>query len=186
LPGSREREVRALLPTMLTAAARLARLYPGLRPIVARAASIRHELIEELSAGHALKGPVINDQPNEVMAASDVLLVASGTATLQGAMVGTPMIIAYRASTLTYWLARMLIRTKHIGLVNIVAGRSIVPELIQQDVTPERLAEEAAHLLRDRTAADRMREAFAGVRASLGAPGASKRAAAEVLAECRV
>jgi lipid-A-disaccharide synthase len=185
LPGSREREVRSLLPAMLHTAARLTRLYPALQPVVAQAASIRDEMLEEVAAESRVKPRVIKDQPNEVMAASDLLLVASGTATLQGAVIGTPMVIVYRASWLTYWLARWLITIKHIGLVNIVAGRSIVPEVIQQDVTPERLTEEAAHLLRDRVAARQMREAFRAVRQSLGSPGASKRAAALVLAECR-
>jgi lipid-A-disaccharide synthase len=184
LPGSREREVRSLLPTMLQAATRLSGLYPGLQAVVAQASSIPDRLVEDLSAGSRPSVSVIKDQPNEVMAASDVLLVASGTATLQAAMIGTPMVIAYRVSWLTYWIGRTLIKINHIGLVNIVAGRSIVPEIIQHDVTPERLTEEAAHLLRDRAAARQMREAFRVVRVSLGMPGASRRAAEAVLAEC--
>src|SRR5881296_411228 len=178
LPGSREGEVRALLPIMLQASAKLAGAHPGLQFVVAQAPSIRDGLIEELSAGIGMGVRVIRDQANEVMAAADLLLVASGTATLQAAVIGTPLVITYRTSWLTYWLARWLIRVRWIGLVNIVAGRGIVPELIQQDATPGRLAEEAAHLLVDRTSYDSMKAALHRVRGSLGEPGASRRAAA--------
>ncbi|MDA2911808.1 lipid-A-disaccharide synthase, partial [Nitrospiraceae bacterium AH_259_D15_M11_P09] len=133
LPGSREREVRSLLPIMLQAAARLAGQYPGLELAVAQASSIPDGLIEALAEGSGPSVRVYPDQPNEIMALSDLLLVASGTATLQAAVIGTPMVITYRASWLTYWLARMLIKVKHIGLVNIVAGRGIVPELLQHE-----------------------------------------------------
>lgn len=185
LPGSREREVRSLLPTMLQAAQRLEHTYPSLQVIVAQASSIRDELLEELMAGKDMKVRIVKDHPNEVMAAADLLVVASGTATLQAAVVGTPMVIIYRVSSLTYWLGRWLIKIKWIGLANIIAGRTIVPELIQHDLTPERLTAEAAHLLRDRGAYRQMREALRAVRESLGEPGASRRAAAVVLAECR-
>ncbi|HEX3203532.1 MAG TPA: lipid-A-disaccharide synthase [Nitrospiraceae bacterium] len=185
LPGSRGGEVRALLPVMLETATRLEHLYPGIQFVVAQAPTISDELLEELVAGTRVKVRMVKDQASEVMAAADVVVVASGTATLQTAIVGTPMIIVYRASRLTYWLARSLIKVKWIGLVNLVAGRSIVPEVIQHDVTPERLTEEAAHLLRDRHASRQMREALGAVRDALGEPGASERAAAVVLAVCR-
>jgi lipid-A-disaccharide synthase len=184
LPGSRGGEVRALLPVMLETATRLEHLYPGIQFVVAQAPTISDELLEELVAGTRVKVRMVKDQASEVMAAADVVVVASGTATLQTAIVGTPMIIVYRASRLTYWLARSLIKVKWIGLVNLVAGRSIVPEVIQHDVTPERLTEEAAHLLRDRHASRQMREALGAVRDALGEPGASERAAAVVLAVC--
>ena len=185
LPGSREGEVRALLPIMLQAMAKLAGAHPGLQFVVAQAPSIRDGLIEELSAGIGMSVRVIRDQASEVMAAADLLLVASGTATLQAAVIGTPLVIMYRTSWLTYWIARWLIRVRWIGLVNIVAGRGIVPELIQEDATPGRLTEEATRLLVDRTSYDTMKAALHRVRGSLGEPGASRRAAAVVLAECQ-
>jgi len=128
---------------------------------------------------------VIRDQANEVMAAADLLLVASGTATLQAAVIGTPMVITYRVSWFTYWMARWLMLVRWIGLVNIVAGRQIVTELIQQEATPERLSAEAARLLSDPASYNDMRMGLRAVRASLGAPGASQRAATVILAECR-
>ncbi|MGH7166078.1 MAG: lipid-A-disaccharide synthase, partial [Nitrospiraceae bacterium] len=185
LPGSREREVRSLVPVMMEAAARMARWHPGLQVVVAQASWIREGLIEELAAGAGLGVRVVRDQPNEVMAASDLLLVASGTATLQAAVIGTPMVITYRTTWLSYWLARLLIRVNWIGLVNIVAGRGIVTELIQHEATAERLSEEGHRLLRDEAALSGMRAAFRAVRDSLGSPGASRRAAEAVLKECR-
>lgn len=185
LPGSREKEVRSLLPVMLEAAQHLRHSYPGIGIVVAQASSIPNGCITTLAEGSGLEVRVIRDQPNEVMAVSDLLLVASGTATLQAAVIGTPMVIVYRLPWLTYWIARCLVTVDCIGLVNIVAGRRIVPELIQHEAIPERLYEEAARLLRDRAACDEMRAALRAVRQSLGEAGASRRAAELVLAECR-
>lgn len=184
LPGSRENEVRALLPTMLQAAAQLAKSDPTRQFVLAQAPSIGDGLIEALSAGSGLKVHVMRDQPSEAMAMSDLLLVASGTATLQAAVIGTPMVLLYRTSWLTYWIGRWLITVDCIGLVNIVAGRKIVAELIQQEATPQRLAEEAERLLRNQAAYNQMRAALRDVRDRLGEPGASRRAAEAILEEC--
>ncbi|MEW6247814.1 MAG: lipid-A-disaccharide synthase [Nitrospirota bacterium] len=186
LPGSREGEVRSLLPVMLEAARRLASERPGVEFLLAQASSIQDNLIRELLTNAAVTVRVRRDQANEVMAASDLLFVASGTATLQAAVIGAPMILLYRVPRLTYWIARALIQVDCIGLVNLVAGRKIVPELIQQDATPERLNREAVRLLTDMTAYDEMKAALRAVRQSLGEPGASRRAAEVVLSECRV
>lgn len=185
LPGSREGEVRSLLPVMLETARRLASERPGVEFLLAQASSIQDNLIRELLADAPVIVRVQRDQANEVMAASDLLFVASGTATLQAAVVGAPMILLYRVPWPTYWIARALIRVDCIGLVNLVAGRKIVPELIQQEATPERLNWEALRLLTDKTAYDEMKAALRTVRQSLGEPGASRRAAEVVLSECR-
>lgn len=185
LPGSRESEVQALLPIMVEAAARLALRHPGLRLVLAQASSVPDALVEPVVADTDLDIRVMKDQANEVMAACDLLLVASGTATLQAAIIGTPMVITYRVSWLTYWIARLVIRIGWIGLVNIVAGRALVPELIQHDATPERLSEEAGRLLRNQGDYQGMLAGLHAVRASLGEPGASTRAAAVVLSECK-
>ena len=184
LPGSRVGEVQLLLPVLLQTIARLAHLYPGLQVLMAQAGTIQDRLVDQLLAGSSVKVRVVKHRPNEVMAAADLLLIASGTATLQAALVGTPMIIVYRVPRFTFWLARHLVQVKWIGLANLIAERAIVPEVLQDDVTAERLTEEASHLLRDRVAYRQMREALQRVRASLGQPGASQRAAAVVLAEC--
>ncbi len=185
LPGSREQEVRSLLPLMVLAIKQLAPRYPGLRLLVAQADSIPDGRIENLAANSGLAIQIVKDQPSEVMAASDVLIVASGTATLQAAVVGTPMVIVYKLPWLTYWIGRLLVRVHSIGLVNLVAGRRVAPELLQQEATPARVAEEAVRLLGSDAAASEMRAAFRAVRGALGSPGASRRAAEVVLKECR-
>ena len=186
LPGSRRSEVETLLPVLLKAAAQLALAEPGTQFILAQASSIEDNQIQSLLQNSPIAVRVAHDRASEVMALSDVLFVASGTATLQAAVVGTPMVLLYKTSPLTYRLARWLAKVKWIGLVNLVAGRSIVPELIQDEATEERLCQEVLHLLRDRSAYNDMKEELRQVRQSLGEPGASHRAAQVVLAECRL
>lgn len=186
LPGSRLAEVSMLLPVLLEAARRLATSDPKTQFLLAQASSIDDNLLDHLLAHRPVPVTVAKDQASEVMAASDVLLVASGTATLQAAVVGTPMVLVYKTTWPTYWLARRLIRVKWIGLVNLVAGRSIVPELIQNEATAEQLWREVRRLLTDGQAREEMKDGLREVRQSLGEPGASRRAADVVLAECRV
>jgi lipid-A-disaccharide synthase len=186
LPGSRVREVEMLLPVLLKAAAQLVLAEPGTQFILAQASSIDDNLIQTLLRDSPVPVRVIHDRATEVMALSDVLLIASGTATLQAAVVGTPMVLLYKTSPLTYRLARWLITVKWIGLVNLVGGRLIVPELVQDEATDERLCREVLHLLRDPSAYNEMKEGLRQVRLSLGEPGASNRAAQVVLSECRL
>ena len=186
LPGSRVSEVEMHLPVLLKAAAQLVLVEPGTQFILAQASSIHDNLIQALLQHSPVPVRVVHDQASEVMALSDVLLIASGTATLQAAVVGTPMVLLYKTSPLTYRLARWLINVKWIGLVNLVAGRSIVPELIQDEATAERLCQEVLHLLRDPSAYNDMKEGLRQVRQSLGEPGASRRAAQVALSECRL
>lgn len=185
LPGSRTKEIESLLPIFLEAAEKLARREPGTQFILAQASTIPDNLLQSVLRRSPVHVTVVKGQASEVMAAADLVLVASGTATLQAAMVGTPMILLYRTSALTYWLARYLIRVRWIGLVNLVAGRSVVPELIQGDATGQRLYEEALRILEDRSAYDEMKRSLADVRAALGEPGASTRVAEVVLAACQ-
>ena len=186
LPGSRVSEVEMLLPVLLKAAAQLVVAEPGTQFILAQASSIDDNLIQALLQHSPVPVHVVHDQASEVMALSDVLFIASGTATLQAAVVGTPMVLLYKTSPLTYRLARWLINVKWIGLVNLVAGRSIVPELIQDEATAERLCQEVLRLLRDPSAYNDMKEELRQVRRSLGEPGASHRAAQVALSECRL
>ncbi len=185
LPGSRTREVQYLLPILLDAAEKLACREPKTQFILAQASTIHDNLLQSLLRRSPVPVTVVKGQASEVMAVSDLALVVSGTATLQAAVVGTPMILLYRTTPLTYWLARFLIRVRWIGLVNLVAGRSVVPELIQSDATGQRLYEEALQILEDRSVYAEMKRSLAKVRADLGEPGASTRAAEVVLAACR-
>jgi lipid-A-disaccharide synthase len=185
LPGSRSAEVRSLLPILLGAAGRLARRDPKTQFVLAQASTIQDNLLQPLLRDSPVPVTVVKEQASEVMAASDLVLVASGTATLQAAVVGTPMVLLYRTTRLTYWLARRLIRVKWIGLVNLVADRTVVTELIQSDATAQRLYDEAVRILDDPAVYDDMKQSLRQVKAALGEPGASMKAAEVVLATCR-
>jgi lipid-A-disaccharide synthase len=128
-----------------------------------------------------LRVAMIDGGADHVLATADVALVASGTVTVQAALHGCPMVVVYRLSPLTYRLGRPFVQVDTFAMANLVAGRKIVPELIQDDFTPERVAAEALPLLRDREAAARMRADLQSVRARLGEPGASARAARAVV-----
>ena len=185
LPGSRYSEIQSLLPPMLEAASRIKHDYPDIHCVIGQAPTVSEELIDEVIDRKKYSVTLIPNQPNEVMAAADLLLVASGTATLQAALIGTPMILTYRVSWLTYLITKIVVTVKHIGLVNLVAEREIVPELLQAEATAERLSEEALRLLKNPTQYHEMKAAFQVVRERLGTPGASDRAAEVVLAECQ-
>jgi lipid-A-disaccharide synthase len=113
----------------------------------------------------------------DVMNLCELLITASGTATLEGAILGKPMIIIYKVSFPSYWVGRALIRVDHIGLVNLVAEKEIAPELIQKEVNPQRIADEAFRILKDPLLSRKMTESMGEVRQKLGEPGAAQRAA---------
>ena len=127
-------------------------------------------------------GPLtlIDQQSLTALRAADFALVASGTATLEAGLIGTPMVIVYRVNRLTAWLARRLLRVPHIGLINIVAGRQVVPELLQEGVTPGAMADNALNVLQDPAEAARIRGELTALRATMGEGGSSRRAAASV------
>jgi lipid-A-disaccharide synthase len=176
LPGSRPNELRAILPGLADAARLIATRIPAAQFVVARAPGLSDALFADLG------GPAIIEQrADEVLAAADVALTASGTATVQAAIHGTPMVIVYRVSPLTYAIGKPFVQVDTFGMVNLVAGRRIVPELVQADFTPEAVADAAVSLLTDRASADQVRAALAEVRAKLGGPGATRRAAQAIL-----
>src|SRR6266545_1499364 len=186
LPGSRREEVARLLPAMLDAARRLAAADPRRRFLIGAAPTVdRAQLAPLLAVAAETGGPqveVVEGLTHEVMAASDVVLIASGTATLEAALLGVPMVVCYRVSRLTEFVVRLLVRgVSWISLPNIVAGRPIVPEILQDEVTGHRLAAEALRLLDDPGAATAQRAAFKDLRARLGEPGVGRRAATVVL-----
>ena len=185
LPGSRAREVQVLLPILIEAAEKLAHREPKTKFILAQASTIQDNLLQPLLRQRSVPVTLVKEQASEVMAVSDLVLVASGTATLQAAVVGTPMVLFYRTSAWEFLIASFFIRVKWIGLVNLVAGRSIVPELLQDEATGQRLAEEALHILERPAAYTEMKRNLAQVRVALGEPGASARAAEVVLAACQ-
>lgn len=189
LPGSRRFEVTSLLPVLLAAACRLASERaragrPGLQFVLPLASTVPRALVDRLLTGSPVPVTVVDGASAagegaaaRALAAADVACLASGTATLEAALAGTPMVIVYKVRPVTYALGRLLVRVPSIGLVNIVAGRRLVPELIQGAATPEAVAREAAALLDDPACRVAVEAGLADVRARLGPPGASRRAA---------
>ncbi|WP_456433120.1 lipid-A-disaccharide synthase [Thermosulfuriphilus sp.] len=174
LPGSRIHEVRSLLPIFSEAYRQLRKDVPDLLALCVRAPGVPGELYAPaLSAG--IK--VVEGYTYEAMAAAELALVASGTVTLEAAIVGVPMVIAYQLNPLTYFLARRLVKVPYIGLVNLVAGERLAPELIQDEATPERVAEEARAILLDQAKAERIRRRLSEIKASLGPGQAAYQAA---------
>ncbi|HTG36743.1 MAG TPA: lipid-A-disaccharide synthase [Thermoanaerobaculia bacterium] len=181
LPGSRKSEVESLLPTLLEAVRRLAGELP-IEVRIIRAPTIPPELVDEAVELAGLPVEIVGEDRFAAIADSHLALCASGTATLEVGLLGTPMIMVYRLASWTYVLAKLLVHLPNVSLVNLVLGRRVVPELIQGDANPRRIAAEAARLLTDAGERGRMREALAEVRGRLGEGGASRRAAAEVAA----
>jgi lipid-A-disaccharide synthase len=179
LPGSRVSEVEALLPTLLEAARRLAARLP-IEVRIIRAPTILPELVDEAVELAGLPVEIVAEDRFAAIADSHLALCASGTATLEVGLLGTPMIMVYRLAAWTYALARLMVRLPNVSLVNLVLGRRAVPELIQGDANPEQIAAEAERLLTDAGERGRMRAALAQVRGRLGEGGASRRAAGEV------
>jgi lipid-A-disaccharide synthase len=198
LPGSRNGEVQALLPVMLEAARRLQAQGFALKLILAAAETVNVEDMTRMCEAAGADVQMIFGDPNGVIAASDLVLIASGTATLQAAIIGTPMVIVYKMRPLAYALAKMFVGTtavsaarricwpnnplmRSIGLPNLLAGHAFIPELIQADLTPDRLADEARRLLQDREHRESMGAEMRRVRGLLGGAGASRRAAEIIL-----
>jgi lipid-A-disaccharide synthase len=184
LPGSRDAEVRRHLPVLLGAASRIATRRAGARFALPVASTITVAGVETAVRAAGLPVQVLPGEAYRVMAAADLLLVSSGTATLEAACYGTPMVVLYRLSAVSHALARALVRgVSHISLPNIVAGREVVPELIQRRATPDAVAGAALGLLEDGAARAAQRAALLEVRVRLGEAGAGLRAARAVLRE---
>ena len=177
LPGSRRNEVVQLLPVMVKAAELIEKRFPGTAFLIPVAPTIGAEDI----AAEIAKSPVplipVQEKAYDTLRIADFAVVASGTATLETAIMGTPMVILYRVSPFTFFLAKRLVKVPHIGLINMVAGERIVPELLQNDVTPEAVAAEAVKILENRKYARRVTEQLKEASDRLGRPGASQRAA---------
>jgi len=181
LPGSRLSEVEALLPTMLQAVRRLAADLPIAVSLI-KAPTVPRELLEEQVELAGLPVRIVAEDRFASIADSHLALCASGTATLEVGLLGTPMIVLYRLGFWTYSLARALVRLPSISLVNLVLGRPVVPELLQGNANPERIAAEAERVLLEDDVRIEMRKGLAELRGKLGEGGASGRAAKEVAA----
>ena len=176
LPGSRRAEVSRHLPIMRDAATRLC-AEREIQFFCVRASTIDRIELESTLKNPVLQIPIVDECRYDAIHAADLVWTASGTATVEIALLGRPMIIIYRVSWLTYQLARLLVRVDHIGMVNLIAGERLVPELVQNDANPARLVAESRILLDSREARSRITVKLSKLRERLGPPGAADRVA---------
>jgi len=181
MPGSRKGELEMLLPAFLGAAEKIARLFPLARFFLVQSPTQDRSFYERLLGRRNVKLEWVTENRYETIGSCDLALVCSGTATLECALLGVPMIISNRGSFLTYVFAKLLIRVPFLGLPNIVLGRSVCPELLQQKAAADPIAAEAVTILSDRVRWETMKRDLREVSSRLGSGGASRRAAEEVL-----
>lgn len=180
MPGSREMEIQRLLPVMLGAAKILKQKRPELDFAIPRAATIAKEILEDSVRQAGLNIRLIEGHNYDVMSVADLAIVTSGTVTLEAAMCGLGCEILYKSSPVSFWIAKRVVKIPNIGLPNIVAGRQIEPELLQDDCTPENISSTALELLEPERFAQLQRD-LQEVKEKLGEPGAVKRVAELVL-----
>jgi lipid-A-disaccharide synthase len=176
LPGSRRKELHHHLPVLLRAAERL-KQERQVQFICIKAATIDRSDMEEMLRRGQLQIPIVEQDRYDAINAADLVWTASGTATLETALLLKPMIIVYRVSWVTYCLARLLVSVQHIGMVNIIAGEKIAPELVQSDLRPEKVVQESLTILDSRQIREAIVQKLARVKEKLGAPGAASRVA---------
>ena len=177
LPGSRRDEVQNLLPVLLKSAHLLLRDFPNLQFVIPIAPAIDRLEVEKYIADSNVDIRVVGEHTYDVLNICDLIITASGTATLEAAIMNTPMIIIYKVSFLSYLVGRLLVKVKDIGLVNLVAEKRIVPELIQGQASPVNIFNEASRMLKNPHLLFVIRDELEKVREKLGNPGTSQRAA---------
>ena len=194
LPGSRKTELRYLLKSMAGAAGILSKKIPDAQFVIARFKGLDLKLYNDfIKQGqsqltrnrHGGTVPVsikiVEDDIHNLLSSSDLAIIASGTATLEATIIGSPFIIVYKINLISYIASQIVRKIPFIGLANIIAGKELVPELLQYDVTPEKIASKALEILNDSAGMSRTKEALSAVKSSLGKPGASERAADAVI-----
>ena len=181
MPGSRRQEIDKLLPVMLAAMEKVAEKVPDCQIFLPVASTISREILQNIIDGYKLEVRLTAGNNYDLMNIGTVAIAASGTATLEAAIMGLPTVIVYKVAALTYLLGKMLVKIPHIGLPNIVAGRRIVPELLQGEATAANIARETLPIVTDPAARDRMVDDLADVSQKLGESGAVGRVAQVIL-----
>ena len=179
IPGSREKEVTTLLPVMLEAAKIIHRFLPTSRFMVSCAESMDADVVMDIVDQYAstLDVEIVNGSITQVFKQSRMLVAASGTVTLEAALYGIPMVIVYKVSPLSYWLGKRLIKVKHIGIVNLIAQKELLPELIQDNASPQTIAETVTAMIGDPEKLKQIEKELFCIRDLLGGAGASDRVA---------
>jgi len=183
LPGSREKEVKNMLPIMLDTATLLYRELPGVKFLILRSSTVKEELFNHLLAGYRLPVYTLHNMTYDGLAASDFAVVTSGTATLETAILGIPMVIIYKVSFLSWLCLRMIIKVPFIGMVNIIAKQCIVPEFIQYHARPKMIAHYVKETLTNPQKLDNIKRLLLDIKTHLGEKQATNRAAHVILEE---
>jgi len=179
VPGSRENEIVRHLPVILDAVEILKKRLKHVKFIISHAPSVERQQIQSAVERHPLRAEIdlVSDGVEKVFERSDVIVAASGTVTLQAAIHGMPMVIIYKVSPISFWLGRALVRVPNIGLVNLVAGERLVPELVQHEASAENIASALVHMLSDASQLNHLKQRLFALRDVLGGGGASERVA---------
>jgi len=178
LPGSRDGEVARHLPVMLEAASLIVKKMNRIKIAVSLAPTVERGYVERIIGKHgAYDYEIVSGGADKILKMCSLVVAASGTVTLEAAIAGVPMVIIYKVSPVSYRLGRAMIKVPNICLVNLIAGREIVPELIQNEATPDKIADKVLSIIGDSDKIESMRNELIGIRNLLGGPGASGRVA---------
>lgn len=181
LPGSRNQEIDYILPEVLCAADLIAKKYPDTRFLLPLASTIEESRVNAYIKQHpSLKISIVRDKAYDVMAVADVCIVTSGTATLETAIIGTPMVVVYRTNIITSLITKYFVESKHIALPNVIANERVVPELIREDFRADFIAREVSCIIEDENKQKRIVEGLKKVKSTLGEPGAGIRVAEHI------
>jgi lipid-A-disaccharide synthase len=178
-PGSRDREIARHLPVMLGTAQILHEKLKNVKFMVSLAPDVKRKTVEDIVSKHKqdVDLDIVSGSIRKFFEKSKFVIAVSGTVTLESAISGTPMVIIYKVSPISYWLGRAMIQVKHIGLVNLITGKKIVPELLQDRATPIRIADTVFNMLSDAPGLEKLKLELLKVKDKLGGPGASERVA---------
>ncbi|MFH1090193.1 MAG: lipid-A-disaccharide synthase, partial [Pseudomonadota bacterium] len=177
MPGSRKHLVKRLFPIMLETAGLIRREHPEIALAVAQAETLQRDFLERFLDGGPEEVRIVLGTSHALQNAADAAIVASGTSTLETALMLTPMVVVYRASSLSFALGQMLVKVEDVAMANLIAGRRVVPELLQNEARPDRIAAELEKILKDPEIQEDMIRSLKQVREKLGRPGACRRAA---------
>ena len=181
LPGSRKKEIAYMLPEILKASSLIKGKYPSVQFLLPLSQSIEEDYLKNFITSDYSYIKIVKGKNYDVMKVSDLLITKSGTSTLEAAIIGTPMIIVYKTSITSYYLAKVLVNVTYAGLPNLLAGKEAAPELLQHKMNAKNIAEKTIYFLEKKDGLEQMREEFKNIRYSLGEQGASKRTASIII-----
>ena len=181
LPGSRKKEIAYMLPEILKASSLIKGKYPSVQFLLPLSQSIEEDYLKNFITSDYSYIKIVKGKNYDVMKVSDLLITKSGTSTLEAAIIGTPMIIVYKTSITSYYLAKALVNVTYAGLPNLLAGKEAAPELLQHKMNAKNIAEKTIYYLEKKDGLEQMREEFKNIKYSLGEQGASKRTASIII-----